>query len=719
MSAPNDPSPAPRRFNPWALLVSLFAGTLATVYVGGAVFTAIVVLIVLVAVFGLLLTYAGPGTWFALLAFLGTSAAVGLWVYCSDDEPETVPRYRRQAGIHGNACYATLDDTAARGLIPEVFDAAVYLGGFVNWYVPVGERMQPTGHQLGYAGENNILTVAPAGTGKFTTSIAQTCLLNRESMFILDVKGENYAVTGRHRACNLLHRVVLINPFAMFADALPMAETLTDGFNPLADLDPASETFTTSIDALAAAIIVQEGNDPHWPNRARDLVACLMAHVCSDPHERQGSNTLPRVRAILGKTREDFAGYMQEVFDSNPLPRVHNIAGGFTDPASREIGAVISTAIGQLAFLDQPQLARFLSHSTFSFKQLRTEPLTIYCMLPPNELSTYYRFARLIVQSCLNALSVEPQEGDRRVLLLLDEQAQLRHMESIENAIALLRGYRVRIWSVFQDLNQMESLYGARWESFVSNAGVVQVFTTNDKKTADYFSQKVGTYTGTAVSSSSGSSYSPGTSGSGQSSSSSGTSSSPAAVPFLPPQSFYSLPENLAVLFLRGSSDPIPALKTGYWQQSWADGLHDLNPYRDPEGFRAQFLDRLIDERDVQGLPLPGEARRYRVPAYRLRDPARLAFYRGRQTRQELRAAARSQNEPEPEQQPEPQPMATAEPETARLTCMHCRAAVLTVPMDQGVRAIVCPGCGGVFAFDPAVLRQARAQVLQRTGAAS
>jgi type IV secretory pathway TraG/TraD family ATPase VirD4 len=58
----------------------------------------------------------------------------------------------------------------------------------------------------------------------------------------------------------------------------------------------------------------------------------------------------------------------------------------------------------------------------------------------------------------------------------------------------------VRIWSVFQDLNQMESLYGARWESFVSNAGVVQVFTTNDKKTAEYFSMKVGNYTGVAVS---------------------------------------------------------------------------------------------------------------------------------------------------------------------------------------------------------------------------
>lgn len=704
MAPQQQPSPPePRRSSPSDLFGSFIAGGIATLIGGGALFAAGVLLMFAALIIGLLLTYAGKGFWLFILAFAAVSVAAGLWLHFNGAAADDRPRFRRLAGIHGNACYATLDDTRARGLIPDGFDDAVYLGSFVNWYRPLDELLQPTGYQLGYTGENNILTVAPAGTGKFTTSIAQTCLLSRESMFILDVKGENYAVTGRHRACHLLQRVVLINPFNMFADALPMAETLSDGFNPLADLDPASDTFTTAIDALAAAIIVQEGNDPHWPNRARDLVACLMAHVCSDPYERQGNNTLPRVRAILGLPREDFAAYMQEAFKSNKLPRVHNIAGGFTDPASREVGSIISTAIGQLAFLDQPLLASFLSHSTFSFRQLRTEPLTIYCMLPPNELSTYYRFARLIVQSCMNALSVEPREGDRRVLLLLDEQAQLRHMESIENAIALLRGYRVRIWSVFQDLNQLESLYGARWESFVSNAGVVQVFTTNDKKTADYFSAKVGTYTGVALSSNSGGSFNPGAGG--HSSSNYGTSTSPAAVPFLPPQSFYSLPENLAVLFLRGFADPIPALKTGYWQQAWADGMHDLNPYRDPTGFREGFLDRLIDERDAQGLPLPGEARRYRVPLHQLRDPARLAFYRGKQSHPEVRAAARSQNE--------------AEPVSATITCVHCHAAVLAVPMDQGELLVTCTGCGGQFTFDPERLRQARAQVLHRTGAPS
>jgi hypothetical protein len=39
-------------------------------------------------------------------------------------------------------------------------------------------------------------------------------------------------------------------------------------------------------------------------------------------------------------------------------------------------------------------------------------------------------------------------------LFLLDEFAQLGHMEMIEDNYALMRGYGVKLWTIFQDLNQ-------------------------------------------------------------------------------------------------------------------------------------------------------------------------------------------------------------------------------------------------------------------------
>jgi type IV secretion system protein VirD4 len=563
-----------------------------------AITTIVVGFFIVMVILGLLIL-TGAMKW--VLLFLLVAAPIGYWVHHNQPEPTPAlpPVLRgRSAGIYGNACYATLDETAARGLIPEKgdFSEAVFLGEYLNWFVPFDQPNERTGSYLGYSGENNILTVAPAGSGKFTTTIAQTLLLNSESTFIVDVKGESYAVTSQHRAERLGHTVVAINPFNMFGDMLGLPDKLTASFNPLANLNPADDNFTTQIDALAAAMIVQEGNDPHWPIRARDLVSCITAHVCSDPAElAAGNNNLPRVRAILGLPREEFCAYMTAAREST-VSRVRNLAGGFTDPNSKEVGSIISTAIGQLSFLDQPMIADFLSRSTFDFSELRTKPMTIYFMLPPNELNTYYRFARLIVQACFNALSVEPKPNDRRVLLLLDEQAQLKYMETVASAIALLRGYRVRIWSVFQDLNQLESIYKERWESFVANAGIVQVFTTNDEKTARYFSDKVGTMTGQAVSHTSGTStgHSSGSGGNSSASagSSSGASINQAAVPFLPVHAFYSLPDYKSIIFVRGSSDTIPAFKAPYWQQSFLDGAHLPNPYHDLDGFKHAFLQR-------------------------------------------------------------------------------------------------------------------------------
>jgi type IV secretory pathway TraG/TraD family ATPase VirD4 len=58
----------------------------------------------------------------------------------------------------------------------------------------------------------------------------------------------------------------------------------------------------------------------------------------------------------------------------------------------------------------------------------------------------------------------------------------------MEKAAGLARGYRCQLHTFFQDLNQLQDLYGKRWETFLANAGIIQAFTPNDLTTARYFS---------------------------------------------------------------------------------------------------------------------------------------------------------------------------------------------------------------------------------------
>lgn len=150
MAPQQQPSPPPpRRFSLSDVLGSLFAGGIVTLFGAGGLLLGGTLLVIAILVIGLLLTYGGKGTWLLVVLFLAASVAVGLWIHDTDDEPQVALHYQRQAGIHGSACYATLEDTYARGLIPEKYEDAIYLGAFVNWYVPVGQNMQATDHHLG------------------------------------------------------------------------------------------------------------------------------------------------------------------------------------------------------------------------------------------------------------------------------------------------------------------------------------------------------------------------------------------------------------------------------------------------------------------------------------------------------------------------------------------------------------------------------------------
>lgn len=58
--------------------------------------------------------------------------------------------------------------------------------------------------------------------------------------------------------------------------------------------------------------------------------------------------------------------------------------------------------------------------------------------------------------------------------------------------MGLMAGYGLQLWPILQDLSQLRDLYGTRANTFVANAGVLQVFGVNDVETARWLSQALG-----------------------------------------------------------------------------------------------------------------------------------------------------------------------------------------------------------------------------------
>lgn len=559
--------------------------------------------LVLVLVLGLL-AVTGILKWLLIAAVV--AVPVGIWVHLNHEATPPAPLVRefsRPTGSpFGDAGWAYEQEIDAFGLVPMqegAWTRGIWLGRAINveWSHGLGNPM--ANKYLRYAGENNIVTFSSAGGGKNAAAVMPTLLVNNESAFVNDMKGENWFVTARTRAELFGHRIVCLNPFNLYGKELGFAAPMTAHFNPLSKLRPAQPDFVANINTLADALIVSgEAKDPHWSDRARQLCAGLMAHLCAvadDPEiaaevrawlnvpAHVELNSLPAMRQALGLESDDLAAFCLTAVQGRPekvlqdtgevlralpastVPLVRDNLASFA-ANTKEVGGIISTALGQLSFLTEPALIDFLAFSDFDFSDLRRELMTVYCMVPPAYMDTYYRFVRVLVQACFNTLSGSPISERAPVLMLLDEQAKLGGMNIIKTSAATLRGYNVRIWSIFQDLNQVKGLYPDVWETFLANAGVIQVMTVNDAVTANYFSDKIGrrgvTTTSTSFTRSSGTTQSGATSGT-----SSSTSTSEQGQPFLTPQDFYNLSKGLAVVFVQGLAYPVKVERLEYWKQ--------------------------------------------------------------------------------------------------------------------------------------------------------
>ena len=344
---------------------------------------------------------------------------------------------------------------------------------------------------LFYDGESHLMTCAKTRSGKGRDVIIPVLLSLRDrSIFCIDPKGQNAAVTRRARGAN----TYCVNPFGMHTELpwrLPQHK-----FNPLAGLDLGSPNLIADVAGLAEALIVTESkSQPYFDNSARDLLKVLMLHVLET---RGTAATLLDARAILAlpyeapPEDESLLNTLVAIRTKTALPFLRELVGRFLED-TKSIREVIQSAQAQTEFLSHVPIAEALSGDDFRMSMLKDRPTTIYVIIPGDRIAAYSRFFRLLLVSGINAITARP--GGTKTLMLLDEFATAcgGRVPAVENAIGYAAGYNLQLWLIVQNLNQLQEIYGeAGMNNFMSGAGVIQWFGTNDMFTAEQLSKRLG-----------------------------------------------------------------------------------------------------------------------------------------------------------------------------------------------------------------------------------
>ena len=270
------------------------------------------------------------------------------------------------------------------------------------------------------------------------------------SLVVVDPKGELAAVSAPFR--RRVGRVAMLNPFGVLTDRQGYEDMESVGFNPLAGLDPSSRDLNVQASLLAEAMISVDSKQPHWDESARALVAALIMYVVIAARKRGGVPTLSQVRELLCLPSDaphkgnDFEGAgipkLAREMMLSPNAGLRNKASQFTE-WNGEIQSIVSGAKRHTECFDDPEIADDLARDGFDFHDLKREPVTVYLILPPEMMERHGKWLRLVLTAALQASMRPREDGEPRILFMLDEFAALGHLKLIETAWALVRGYGI------------------------------------------------------------------------------------------------------------------------------------------------------------------------------------------------------------------------------------------------------------------------------------
>lgn len=376
---------------------------------------------------------------------------------------------------------------------------------------------------LGFRDDRHVVTIAGARSGKGRSAIVPNLCIYPGSVVTIDPKGENASLTAARRGagsawCDGMGQdVYVLDPFGV-AD---VPDALRAGMNPFDLLDLTADTLIDDAALLAEALVVPTGKDSaHWDESARNYVKGLALYLVA----RGGNPSLFTLRRLL--TQGDREGYlaacandpdfqegcpsalwflldnMRAIQTGNPDldDAIIGTAETLAQCGENERGSILSTARRNTAFLDTLG-ARFRSTlegtgRRFHPDSLKNDPrgVSVYLCLPAARMGAHSRWLRVMLNLILERMqrSLTPPVSGVPVLFVLDEFYTLGPMSTIENAAGFAAGFGVKLWPILQDLQQLKTLYPTSWQTFLANAGAVQVFGASDAETCEYVSRMLG-----------------------------------------------------------------------------------------------------------------------------------------------------------------------------------------------------------------------------------
>ena len=416
--------------------------------------------------------------------------------------------------LHGSARWATEPEIRLMGYFE---GAGVYIGGYVRKLLRASLLGKPKEVQmyLRHNGPEHLLVFAPTRSGKGVGLILPTLLAWEGSALVLDIKGENWALTAGFRR-SMGQKTLRFDP----SDSSGASAC----FNPLEEIRLDSLLAIPDAQNIASMLVDPEGKglDDHWSKAGFAMLGGSLLHCCimTLANEKRAA-TLYDLSCMLAdenRTIEDLfnemvaaphAALLQEIFPQSDATEYGAKAHTFIASSAREMlnkaeneaSGVISTVLVNLALYRDPVVALNTSRCDFRIHDLMNHdaPVNLYLVISPADIDRVRPLVRLMVDMIVRRTCAKMEFADgssvksykHRLLLLLDEFTSLGKLPIMEKALAYIAGYGGKVYIIVQDITQLNGVYG-RENALMANCHIRLAYAPNTVDTANTLSEMTG-----------------------------------------------------------------------------------------------------------------------------------------------------------------------------------------------------------------------------------
>ncbi|MFL9989185.1 type IV secretory system conjugative DNA transfer family protein [Paraburkholderia sediminicola] len=421
------------------------------------------------------------------------------------------------------------------------------------------------GRYLRFAGQQFVLLAAPARSGKGVGIVIPNLLTWPDSVVVLDIKRENYALTAGFRRAHG-HDVYLFDPFA--------EDGRTHRYNPLSAISDGLFR-VGDILAIGYALYPPGGHDDFWKDQARNLFLGIVLLLCEWRDARRAGRgaSVPDYPVTMGEVLRQSSGNGMPVkaYLQRALVQHRDLLTGscvdalnrFLSNDDKVLASILATFHAPLTIWANPVVDAATGANDFDLRDVRRRRMSVYIGITPDHLSEAALIVNLVFSQLVNLNTKQLPEADPSLrfqcLLLLDEMTAIGKIHIIARAVAYMAGYNLRLLSIVQSVAQLESVYGrADARTFVTNHAMQILYAPREQKDANDYSEMLGTFTDQSRSVSRPGSIFGGRGGASE-------SVSEQRRPLLLPQELKELGRDKAIIVLENTK-PILADRICYWR---------------------------------------------------------------------------------------------------------------------------------------------------------